>query len=227
MAEVNSVGKLAVFYAKYPTIAALAKLVPGGSSFDTLIQRRANEIKDARSYEFFEELADGRIELTDEIVATENFIHAFECTMRSGLRARQRRKTRMFARILTASADPATALPVDQVEELVSTLEALSEREFALLVKLRGFERTNQRGEKENELQWVSRYWIEFSKEAQEQYNVDQDTFRALMSRMQRTGLYQEITGIFFDYEGGLGMTTPLLEDLLAIVTGPELQTTV
>lgn len=29
MAEVNSVGKFAVFYAKYPTITALAKLVPG------------------------------------------------------------------------------------------------------------------------------------------------------------------------------------------------------
>lgn len=128
----------------------------------------------------------------------------------------------MFARILTASADPATALPVDQVEELVSTLEALSEREFALLVKLRGFEMANQRSEKENELQWVSRYWIEFSKVVQEQYNVDQDTFRALMSRMQRTGLYQEITGNFYDYEGGLGMTTPLFEDLLAIVASPE-----
>jgi hypothetical protein len=86
------IGSLSVQYSNRPALKALLKLVPGWSSADTLLQKRADEIKGDRLKVFFEELAQGRRELTDEVIQTENFIHSYFCTLRAALNSRQREK---------------------------------------------------------------------------------------------------------------------------------------
>ena len=41
----NMIGNLSVQYSNHPAIKALLKLIPGWSSADTLLQKRADEIK--------------------------------------------------------------------------------------------------------------------------------------------------------------------------------------
>jgi len=63
----SMIGKLSVQYADRPAIKALLKLVPGWSSADTLLQKRADEIKSDRLKVFFDELAQGKRKLTGEL----------------------------------------------------------------------------------------------------------------------------------------------------------------
>ena len=86
----NTNGQLSVHYSNRPTIKALLKLIPGWSAADTLLQKRADEIKSDRLKVFFDELAKGKLELTDELIQTESFLHAYFCTLRAALNCRHR-----------------------------------------------------------------------------------------------------------------------------------------
>ena len=129
----NPIGNLSLWYRDKPITQSLLKLVIGGGSLDTLLQKRASEIKADRLKEFFDELEQGDIALTEELVETEQFLHSFFCTVQAVTKTRQREKIRMFARILRTSIDPNMLTIPDECEELIATLENLSLREFAVL----------------------------------------------------------------------------------------------
>ena len=47
---------------------------------------------------------------------------------------------------------------------------------------------------------------------------VPDESFNALMAKLERTGLYLKITGNYLDYSGDIGTTTPLLARVIALV---------
>jgi hypothetical protein len=197
MAEsANIIGHLSVQYSNSPAIKALVKLIPGGSSADTLLQKRADEIKGDRLKAFFEELAKGTRELTDDLIQTEVFLHSYFCTMRAALNCRQREKIKNCARLLNSSLDPKLQVSSDEHEELLTILEEITEREFAILSELRNGELAHSRKEGENALEHALRYWDEFKTTTVEAYGVPTESFNAFMARLERTGLYPRVTGI-------------------------------
>jgi hypothetical protein len=214
------VGKVAVQYNKNPLLQALLKLVPGWSSADTLLQRRANEIRSDRINTFFEELASGKCELTDELIRTEDFLHSYFCTLRAVVNSRQREKIRLFARLLASSLEPQLQVGSDEHEELLSILEEVTLREFAILIDLRGRELSQPRREDENDLQHALKYWEAFSQATIQNFGIPADSFNAFMARLERTGLYIRITGNYYDYSGDIGTTTPLLSRMVHLVHG-------
>lgn len=216
----NMIGNLSVQYSNRPAIKALLKLIPGWSSADTLLQKRADEIKGDRLKVFFEELAQGKRELTDELIQTENFIHSYFCTLRAALNSRQREKIKNFARLLDSSLDPALQVSSDEHEELLAVLEEISLREFAILNDLRNHELAHPWSEGENALQHACKYWAEFKAAIIETYGVPTESFNAFMARLERTGLYLRITGNYYDYSGDIGTTTPLFARLVLLVNG-------
>lgn len=62
--KLNPIGQMAASYSEQPIIQALAQLIPGVGSLDTLLKARAQEIAEDRARVFFEELASGQIEFT-------------------------------------------------------------------------------------------------------------------------------------------------------------------
>ena len=217
----NMIGNLSVQYSNRPAIKALLKLIPGWSSADTLLQKRADEIKGDRLKVFFEELAEGKRELTDELIQTENFIHSYFCTLRAALNCRQREKIKNFARLLDSSLDPALQVSSDEHEELLAVLEEITSREFAILYGLRNHELAHPWKEGENALQHAQIYWAKFKAATIETYGVPAESFNAFMARLERTGLYLRITGNYFDYSGDIGTTTPMFARLILLVNGP------
>lgn len=214
----NMIGKLSVQYSDRPTIKALLKLVPGWSSADTLLQKRADEIKSDRLTVFFDELAQGKRELTDELIQSDSFLHAYFCTLRAAMNCRQHEKIQNFARLLDSSLDPTLHVSEDEHEELLALLEEITLREFAILRDLRNRELAHPRQEGENALQHARRYWADFRAAAVETYSVPDESFNAFMARLERTGLYLRFTGAFLDYAGDIGTTTPLLARVIALV---------
>jgi hypothetical protein len=214
----NVIGQLSVTYSNRPVIKALLKLVPGGSAVDTLFQKRAEEIKSDRLKVFFDELAEGHQELTDDLIESENFLHSYFCTLRAALNSQQREKIRNFARLLNSSLNPALQCSSDEHEEVLATLQDISLREFAILNDLRKHELVHPRLEGENDLVRASKYWSEFKKAATDKHGIPADSFNAFMARLERTGLYLRITGAFLDYSGDIGTTTPLLARLIVLV---------
>ena len=216
----NIIGQLAIQYSNRPAIKALLKLIPGGSSADTLLQKRADEIKGDRVKVFFEELAQGKRELTDDLIQTEDFLHSYFCTLRAALNCRQREMIKNFARLLDSSLDPMLQVSSDEHEELLTILEEITVREFAILSDLRNRELAHSWKEGENALQHALRYWGEFKTTIVEAYDVPAESFNAFMARLERTGLYLRITGNYLDYSGDIGTTTPLLARLILLVSG-------
>lgn len=214
----NIIGKLSVHYSHRPAIKALLKLVPGWSAADTLLQKRADEIRSDRLKVFFDELAQGKHELTDDLIQSDSFLHAYFCTLRAAMNTRQHEKIRNFARMLDSSLDPSLHVSDDEHEELLALLEEITLREFAILRDLRNRELANPRLEGENDLEHAWRYWKNFRAVTVETYGVPDESFNAFMARLERTGLYLRITGNYFDYSGDIGTTTPLLARVIALV---------
>lgn len=217
----NMIGKLSVQYSHRPAIKALLKLVPGWSAADTLLQKRADEIKSDRLKVFFDELAQGKRELTDELIQSDSFLHAYFCTLRAAMNSRQHEKIQNFARLLDSSLDPTLHVSEDEHEEFLTLLEEITLREFAILRDLRNRELAHPRQEGENALQRAWRYWKDFRAATVETYGVPDESFNAFMARLERTGLYLRITGNYLDYSGDIGTTTPLLARVIALVNEP------
>ena len=212
------IGHLSVQYSDRPTIKALLKLIPGWSSADTLLQKRADEIKSDRLKVFFEELAQGKRKLTDDLIQTEDFLHSYFCTLRAALNCRQHEKIRNLARLLNSSLEPALLVSSDEHEELLAVLEEITLREFAILNDPKNCELAHPRNKEENALQHASKYWSEFKTAVVATYGVPIESFNVFMARLERTGLYLRITGNYWDYSGDTGTTTPLFARLILLI---------
>lgn len=217
-ADESAVGSMASQYADKPALRALLQLIPGWGAADSLLQYRVDQIRAARLRAFFDELAVGRIQLSDELVQSEDFLHAFFATIRAALSTRRRDKIRLFSRLLDNSFSPAGRVGSDEYEELLGVLEALSLREFSVLRLLHRFEIEHPRTDNQNELQNVLTYWELFHECAIREYGIEPETFASFMSKLERTGLYLRITGSYLNYEGDKGRTTPLLERLFGLI---------
>lgn len=214
----NVIGMLATHYSARPEIQSLLKLIPYWDIADTLLQKRADEIKSDRVRTFFDELAQGRKELSDDLIQTEDFLHSYFCTLRAALNTRQREKIRQLARLLNSSLDDELHVTSDEYEELLSVLGEITLREFAILNDLREIELQHPPRTGENELQRSNQYWDGFKSITVKKYAVPEEAFNAFMVKLERTGLYLRLTGNFYDYSGDVGVTTPLLARLVELV---------
>lgn len=133
-----------------------------GGSLDTLLNARAEEIAEERTKEFFDELSEGSLELTKEIIQSEDFIHCWVITAKVAVNTRRREKIRLFARLLKSSFLSDTSVTTDEYEEYLSILDELSYRELLVLSILERYEREFPPSENENELQKANQFWGEF-----------------------------------------------------------------
>lgn len=217
-ADLNPIGKLSKEYSKKPGIQALLQLVPGWGSVDTLMKHRAEEIRMDRLRTFFDELANGDIELTEELISKEDFLHFYFATLRAAINTRQREKIRMLARFLLSGLRDNFEPSADEYEELLDILGTITIREFGVLYDLYNYEKSYPKSATENELQNATRYWPQAIAEITKKYDIPQDSFEAFLAKIERTGLYLRITGGFMNYSGNIGKTTTLFRRLLEFV---------
>ena len=67
----------------------------------------------------------------------------------------------------------------------------------------------------DNKLIEVSKYWDDFIAKAINDLNLSQDYVEALLTKLNGTGLYQTITGMYLGYAGNKGYLTQLFYELI------------
>ncbi|QUT05961.1 hypothetical protein KFK14_00130 [Sphingobium phenoxybenzoativorans] len=209
---------LASDYAGNPVIRALIQLIPNGlgSAFDVIIMDRADRIKKQRVRTFFDELETGAVVLTKDLINDNEFLHSLNATMIAAFRSRREQKIRMFARLLQNGAVEGKAKSPDDYEELLNLLDDLSYREWEALILFKKHLDTTPPDE--NPLKRVNPIWEVFVADLESILNVEKEEASSFMTRISRTGLYNEITGTYWDYSGGMGITTPKFERFRRLV---------
>ena len=198
-------------------IRSLVQLIPyAGSSLDTLIVGRINEIREKRAREFYEELKRGNYRITPEMLESDPFFHRFIITLNAVFKERREEKIRYFARLLkNFPIEPENEELNDEYEILLDTLTDLTYREISILKKLYDYEIEYKEVEAESELKKVWLYWDKFKEEICEKFNLSESEFFAYIARLNRTGLLKEFTGTYWGYKGEEGRLTDLFYKLV------------
>jgi len=201
--------ELAKRYEKSPVIRALVQLIPlgiGGAA-DAALTTIISNIREDRARTFFDELAAQGLPLTEKEMQSEDFLHAYFATCKAALNTRRREKIRLFAGLLHNYASNPTEF--EEFEEHLSVLDDLSYREFQVLVILKQYEEANPQRQEENELKRANRFWDGFLAECATKLKIPTEEINGMLTRLNRTGLYQTIVGAYLDYSGDRGRLTP------------------
>ena len=191
-------------------VRGLIQLVPFGvgSALDVVLTQTLEKIRIERAQTYFDELDAGDAKIDLSLLASEDFVHCYMLTTKFALNTRRRDKIKMFARLLKNSVDEITATGVDEYEEFAGVLDDLHYREIQALNILDEYSDT-PRDSEQNDLQWMNLFWNEFENRMSNQLNIPQDEIDAFMNRIVRTGCYETLTGMYWDYKGGQGKLTP------------------
>jgi hypothetical protein len=120
----------------------------------------------------------------------------------------------MFAKIFKNSLDAnKEIISVDIFEDFIGILNELT---FPEIVALAIFESYNTifKDSKENALQRVNRFWDDFEEKMETELNVSRSYVNNFMTRITRTGCYEEFNGNYHSYTAGKGKLTPLYYEL-------------
>lgn len=185
---------LASRYADSPTIRALVQLVPFGigSAVDLAVAEKVNAIREERARVFFDKLAEGEIEITQETIESEDFLHCYFATVSAALRSRRREKTALFADLLLGGVYEGVLGENDDYEELMSVMDDMSLREIKTLFIIDRAEANNHR-KHEDDFTWVKRHMGGVSRKLRDELGIPKPEVASFIQRLSRTGLIEEV----------------------------------
>lgn len=200
-------------YARNPVLKGLIQLVPFGigSAIDASTSVHLQNIYLKRMRFFFDELAEGKMVLTPDLLESEDFLHCFFATTKAALNSRRSEKIKMFARLLNSTVEPNTFLNTDEYEEFLNILDELSLRELLILFTLDKYESklTIKPEPGKTNLNEIIPFWGEFENEIHLKLGVPKNEIDAALIRLVRTGCYELFTGEYMGGTQGKGRLTP------------------
>lgn len=222
--------KIADAYESNPVVRGLVQILMSplpygiGSAIDAALTSRIENMREERWRAFFEELAAGTRDLSEDTIQQEDFLLAYFATLKAAVNTRQKEKIRLFARLLSNAARMEQT-GSETYEEFLRILEDLSLRELHILSILKRLEDVHsnlpkvmkERELAENDLQRANRFWDDFEKAVESEVGIHPDQLRAILNRLNRTGLYETIVGTYDGYyTGGRGRLTSLFKEFAA-----------
>jgi hypothetical protein len=207
---------LAIKYENNRLIRPLLQLIPCGigSGIDSFLTITLNRMRQERAEVFFDELSKGNIDPDNDYLKTDDYVHKYILMMKYVLNTKQKEKIVMFANIFKNSFSiNDKIMTVDVFEDFSGILNELSFREISALAIFESYN-TIPRDAKENDIQWVNKFWDAFEERMEKELNVPKSYVNNFMIRITRTGCYEEFNGNYFGYTGGKGKLTPLYYEL-------------
>lgn len=196
--------KLHLAYENDPGIQAIINVFPFLEFFKPFVSTRVKEIRSKRTETLFDELSKGKIELTQDIINSEDFIHKFFIVYRASINTRRKEKIRFFARLLKSSIINEEEIDIDIFEDYSKILQDLSFREITALTLLDSYYPNTIKVD----LSRTQKFWDDYEKNLQKKININKDTIGSFMSRLSRSGCYELFTGQYFDVDASRGMGT-------------------
>lgn len=205
---------LSARYEKNPVIRGLIQLIPFGigSAVDTAVAVNLTKIREERSRSFFDELARGGINLSEEQISNENFLHAFFSTTKAVLNTRRREKIKLFGKLFATfckNSDFEDLELLDEFEEILAILDDLSYQEYLILLILQQNENSVPPDHSSKHiLARTDVYWENFLEEVERKLRIPRNDIPGILARLNRTGHYKTITGTILNYKGDRGHLT-------------------
>jgi len=210
--NLSPIDKLAEYYTSKPSLQALALFLPQTTQLSGLLKLRADEIAKIRAKVFFEELDNGKMELTPKMIQSEDFVHRFVITAKAAVNTFRHEKIRRFAQLFRSSIQNNTIDNTDEYEEHLQIIDDLSEREYLLLCILEKYEKSlplesipyvecDQKDIQEyKEVKRAKSIWSEFTSESSSCLNISSQTTANMLTRIARTGCYETLVShLYFD----------------------------
>lgn len=199
--------------------------IPMGDLIDSLATEAYNKLHVERAAIFFEELDKGHIELTHEVIQSEEFLFSLFAALKASLYTRQKEKVRFFAKLFAKHLTKNQFSQADEYDDYLKILDELTFREIFMLYRLKQYEKTahlieveEDDEDKDDELRITGRYWRDFSREMHETLGIEYPEITGLLTRTGRTGCYASITSMTPGYRGDRGKTTRVFEKLVDII---------
>lgn len=190
-----------------------------GSAVDIAFVGIIKQMKEKRVEAFFDELAKGELKLTEEVIKSEDFIHRFIITLKAVGGQRRKEKIQYLARLLkNYPLEIGNEELNDEYEIFLNILDNLEYRELHVIVILYDYEKKYPRIEGENESQRVNKFWADFKKEVCDKMKLSPSEFDGYISRIAGTGVYKDIAGTYWDYQGGQGYLSDLFYKLVKYI---------
>ncbi len=216
----SPIDKLLAHYGKNTLlIRSLVQLIPFGigGAADVALTRRLDVIRADRTRIFFDQLSSGDLELSAELINSEDFLHCFYATTNAALNTRRHEKIILFANLLKSAFAKHSPRDTDEYEELLGILDDITLSEWKALLLLDRYSH-EPRAHNENILQWSIKFWKLFLSDVEQQLAMPREETTFFLNRIARTGLYEQIVGSYLDYSGGIGYLTPRFHRLKSFV---------
>lgn len=213
----NSLIKLQEIYESKPAIKALIQSTPVGAAADIILSGYINRMKAEKLRLFFDQLGNGDIELTDDDISDNDFLHAYFSTVNYVLQNRSELKIKAFAEILKSLHRD--KIELNEFEEYEQILNELSEREFLILsVKYQLENHAATIPGELNPAQRTGTYWRDFKDEIKTKLGLEADELNAMLIRVQRTGCYSKHKGYWDSSHEEEGDTTHIFRTLINVI---------
>jgi len=169
---------------------------------------------------FLDEVKRGTADISIQNLNDYDILHTAYLTQQTLLKTRQQEKIKLLADLFISYCHKLkpehNEKLTDKYEFILQIIENLSLQEFHLLNILYSYEiQSLSLASADNKLIELSKYWDEFIAKAINNLNISQDYVEALLTKLNGTGLYQTITGMYLGYTGNKGHLTKLFYELI------------
>ena len=206
-----------------PIVKGLLQLVPGGygSGLVEILDDQVSRLHKKRTKIFFDELANNKIEITEELIEDNDFLHCFFSTIRAVLRTHKNEKIKYLARLFGKQLTKEAFKNIDEFESFLESLDHLNEREIKILKTLYDFERLN--GVKGGDsvisrLRINSDNWEGFIEKVHEETEIPKEEINDVLIMTERSGFYVSSRPHARDLRKQSGTTTPSFNKLVKII---------
>jgi hypothetical protein len=215
------------YYSDNVSLRMLLQLDPSGvgSAVDIYLTDIFEKYKKKKVKEFFSKIASGNVFITNEMINSDDFLFAFFSTTNYVLSTSKNEKIALFANLLI-NGIKSGEYKNDKYEQYLTIIDEITYLELLILEILYKFEEDNKNlsfgkeedGKESNKLQKVNSYWKKFENTINERFNINSDILKDMLTRLNRTGLYETIIGSYWDYTGNRGTTTSLYNEFRRFV---------
>lgn len=183
----DSLYLLAESYNSNETLRLLIKLFPYGGIADNKLASFYSKERERRLKVFYDEIANGDLELTDEIIQSEEFLYKYYITLKAVLETRRTEKIQFFARLLKKSESKLLNKETDYYEDFLKVLDDLTYQEIFVLLKLREREKEHATIAG-NRLMINKRFYRKFKTALSEEMGISENEVISILIRLGRTG---------------------------------------
>lgn len=192
-----------------PLWDAAVELEPISSALSAYIEGHREE----RFKTMIEQLESNEIDFTDDVVQSDEFVHAVVVTTEAVLKTHREEKIQFLANLLSSSVEEDDYLQtsIDEFEELTRILDGLSYREIIILTILDEYEERYRQENGVDEIDQPVDYWDEMEDEVSGRLDLEEKEVSGILIGLNRTGCMRTFAG----YGGKiLGRLTPIWSKL-------------